>query len=95
MRTKPTPRSSSRARCGRRTAPPLSGAQLEIWQADDDGLYSQFAPNLPEWNLRGTVVADDQGTFKIHTIEPAPYQIPTDRPAADQSRSAPESSHWR
>jgi catechol 1,2-dioxygenase len=57
---------------------PLSGAEVEIWQADDDGFYSQFAPNLPEWNLRGTVVADDQGTFKIHTIEPAPYQIPTD-----------------
>jgi catechol 1,2-dioxygenase len=57
---------------------PLSGAEVEIWQADDDGFYSQFAPNLPEWNLRGTVVADDEGNFKIHTIEPAPYQIPTD-----------------
>ncbi|MFD7599715.1 catechol 1,2-dioxygenase [Streptomyces mirabilis] len=57
---------------------PLSGAKVEIWHADDDGYYSQFAPNLPEWNLRGTVVADDQGNFKIHTVEPAPYQIPTD-----------------
>ncbi|MCZ0999481.1 catechol 1,2-dioxygenase [Streptomyces mirabilis] len=58
--------------------PPLSGAKVEIWHADDDGYYSQFAPNLPKWNLRGTVVADDQGNFKIHTVEPAPYQIPTD-----------------
>jgi catechol 1,2-dioxygenase len=57
---------------------PLSGAKVEIWHADDEGYYSQFAPNLPEWNLRGTVVADDQGNFKIHTVEPAPYQIPTD-----------------
>jgi catechol 1,2-dioxygenase len=24
------------------------------------------------------VVADDDGKFKIHTLEPAPYQIPTD-----------------
>jgi catechol 1,2-dioxygenase len=57
---------------------PVPGAKLEIWQADDYGFYSQYAPNLPEWNLRGTVIADDEGKFKIHTIQPAPYQIPTD-----------------
>jgi len=56
----------------------LSGATVDIWHADNDGYYSQFAPGLPKWNLRGTVIADDQGHFKIHTIEPAPYQIPTD-----------------
>jgi catechol 1,2-dioxygenase len=57
---------------------PLAGATIEIWHADNDGYYSQFAPGLPEWNLRGHVTADDQGSFKIRTIEPAPYQIPTD-----------------
>jgi catechol 1,2-dioxygenase len=57
---------------------PVPGAKLEVWQADDYGFYSQYAPNVPEWNLRGTVIADDQGKFKIHTIQPAPYQIPTD-----------------
>ncbi|QGK69252.1 catechol 1,2-dioxygenase [Allosaccharopolyspora coralli] len=57
---------------------PLSGAKVEMWQADDEGYYSQFAPNIPEWNLRGAVVADEQGNFKINTIQPAPYQIPTD-----------------
>ncbi|MBZ4015680.1 catechol 1,2-dioxygenase [Streptomyces purpurogeneiscleroticus] len=57
---------------------PLAGAHVEMWHADDDGLYSQYAPGLPEWNLRGTVIADNQGNFKIHTIQPAPYQIPTD-----------------
>ncbi|MGW8374828.1 catechol 1,2-dioxygenase [Streptomyces sp. ODS28] len=57
---------------------PLPGAVLEMWQADDDGYYSQYAPGLPEWNLRGTVLADAQGHFGIRTIEPAPYRIPTD-----------------
>jgi catechol 1,2-dioxygenase len=57
---------------------PLQGALIEIWHADDLGFYSQFAPGLPEWNLRGTVVADEQGKFQINTIQPAPYQIPTD-----------------
>lgn len=57
---------------------PLPNATVEIWHADDDGYYSQFAPGIPDWNLRGTVIADEQGNFVIHTIQPAPYQIPTD-----------------
>ncbi|MFI5662608.1 catechol 1,2-dioxygenase [Streptomyces sp. NPDC051684] len=57
---------------------PLAGATIEMWHADDDGFYSQYAPGLPEWNLRGTVVADGEGRFGIHTVQPAPYQIPTD-----------------
>ena len=57
---------------------PLSGAKIELWHADDLGFYSQFAPGLPEWNLRGTFIADDSGTFAITTRRPAPYQIPTE-----------------
>jgi catechol 1,2-dioxygenase len=57
---------------------PLAGAKVEMWHADALGFYAQYAPGLPEWNLRGTVVADEQGSFKIHTVQPAPYQIPTD-----------------
>jgi catechol 1,2-dioxygenase len=56
----------------------LGGAQVEIWHADSAGFYAQFAPAIPEWNLRGTVIADEQGNFKIHTVQPAPYQIPHD-----------------
>jgi catechol 1,2-dioxygenase len=57
---------------------PLAAARLEIWHADHYGLYSRFAEGIPEWNLRGTVVTDDAGRFEISTIQPAPYQIPTD-----------------
>ena len=57
---------------------PLPGARIEMWHADDLGFYSQFAPNIPEWNLRGTVVSDERGGFRIRTMQPAPYQIPTD-----------------
>ncbi|WP_442575346.1 catechol 1,2-dioxygenase [Microbacterium sp. F51-2R] len=56
----------------------LAGAKVEMWHADNIGFYSQFAPGLPEWNLRGTFIAGEDGRFEIHTIEPAPYQIPTD-----------------
>jgi catechol 1,2-dioxygenase len=57
---------------------PLAGALVEMWHADALGFYSQFAPGLPEWNLRGAVIADDDGRFAVHTIQPAPYQIPHD-----------------
>ncbi|GAA0035040.1 MULTISPECIES: catechol 1,2-dioxygenase [Brevibacterium] len=57
---------------------PLPGAKLELWHADNLGFYSQFAPGLPEWNLRGTFVANENGEYEIHTIRPAPYQIPTE-----------------
>jgi catechol 1,2-dioxygenase len=59
---------------------PLAGAEVDIWQADHEGYYSGFAPHLPEGNLRGVVVTGDDGRFEIRTIQPAPYQIPTDGP---------------
>jgi catechol 1,2-dioxygenase len=57
---------------------PLEDARVELWHADDDGFYSQFAPGIPEWNLRGTVLTGPDGRFTFHTVKPAPYQIPTD-----------------
>jgi catechol 1,2-dioxygenase len=57
---------------------PLPGATVELWHADDDGFYSQFAPGIPEWNLRGTFTVGEDGAFEITTVQPAPYQIPTD-----------------
>ena len=56
----------------------LHGATVELWHADAEGLYSQFAPGIPEWNLRATFTVDSAGRFEIHTVRPAPYQIPTD-----------------
>lgn len=56
----------------------LPNAVLEVWHADDAGYYSQFVPDVPAWNLRGTVTTGTDGKFWIHTMRPAPYQIPTD-----------------
>ncbi len=59
----------------------LGGATVELWHADEEGFYSQFAPGIPpEWNLRGTIVCDDDGFFEITTLQPAPYKIPADGP---------------
>ncbi|MHA6800174.1 catechol 1,2-dioxygenase [Bounagaea algeriensis] len=67
---------------------PLPGAELDIWHADHEGYYSGFAPHIPEGNLRGVVVADADGRFEISTIEPAPYQIPTDGPTGQLIEAA-------
>jgi catechol 1,2-dioxygenase len=57
---------------------PVDGAVVDLWHADDDGYYSQFAPGIPEWNLRGIIHTGADGRFTFHTVQPAPYQIPTD-----------------
>ncbi|HEY6533806.1 MAG TPA: catechol 1,2-dioxygenase [Acidimicrobiales bacterium] len=57
---------------------PLADATVELWHCDDNGYYSQFAPGLPEWNLRGTFTTGADGRYLAHTIQPSPYQIPHD-----------------
>ena len=65
---------------------PISGAEIDIWQADDDGFYSGFARICPRatcvvWSSPGTMAASE-----IRTILPAPYQIPTDGPTGEADR---------
>ncbi|MBE3000614.1 catechol 1,2-dioxygenase [Nocardiopsis sp. HNM0947] len=72
----------------------LGGAKVELWHADAEGYYSQFAPHLPEWNLRGTIVTDEQGRYSITTALPAPYKIPTDGPTG-QFIEAQNGHPWR
>ena len=67
---------------------PLGGSEVDIWHADADGYYSGFAPHLPDGNLRGVVVTDEEGRFEIHTMQPAPYQIPTDGPTGQLIEAA-------
>lgn len=59
---------------------PLTGVELDLWQADAKGLYSQIHPGIPDWNLRGRFRNDDEGLFELRTIAPPPYEIPKDGP---------------
>lgn len=56
---------------------PITGAKLDVWQADPKGLYENQDPNQADFNLRGLYVSDDEGRYKIHTIRPAGYPVPT------------------
>jgi catechol 1,2-dioxygenase len=59
---------------------PLADAELDMWQADADGLYSNIHPGIPDWNLRGRFRTDAEGAFAVRTILPPPYEIPKDGP---------------
>ena len=58
----------------------LAGAELDMWQADAAGLYSNVHPGIPDWNLRGRFRSDADGTFEVRTIVPPPYEIPKHGP---------------
>lgn len=73
---------------------PLAGANLDIWQADADGRYSSFMPGPPDGNLRGQVVATDDGRYEFRTIIPGPYTIPLDGPTGKMTAAAGWSP-WR
>jgi catechol 1,2-dioxygenase len=63
---------------------PVPGASIDVWQANDDGLYDVQQPDqLPEGNLRGLFTVDDSGAFWFRTVVPHFYPIPTDGPVGD------------
>jgi catechol 1,2-dioxygenase len=59
---------------------PIPHAQLDLWHADAQGLYSNIHPDIPDWNLRGRFDTDANGVFEVRTILPPPYEIPKHGP---------------
>ena len=60
---------------------PLPGAELDVWQANDQGFYDVQQPEVqPRANGRGLFTADADGAFWFRTIVPSHYPIPTDGP---------------
>ena len=58
---------------------PIPGALLEVWQADDDGLYDVQRPD-DRTAARGHLVADGDGECRFWALTPTPYPIPADGP---------------
>jgi protocatechuate 3,4-dioxygenase beta subunit len=65
---------------------PLAGALVDVWQADDRGLYDvQKSDAAPD--LRGLFTTDDEGRFWFRTIVPSHYPIPDDGPVGELLRA--------
>ncbi len=59
---------------------PIAGALVDLWHAGNDGTYSGFVGDAPQYNLRAKMLTDEEGRFQIRTVRPSPYQIPTSGP---------------
>ena len=58
---------------------PVVNAEVDIWQADDDGLYDVQCPELGDIR-RARMHTDANGHLKFRTVVPTPYAVPTDGP---------------
>jgi hydroxyquinol 1,2-dioxygenase len=72
----------------------IVNAAVDVWQADDDGLYDVQRPDLQCAQGRGVLTTDAQGAFWFHSVVPVPYPIPTDGPVGGLLQ-ATRRSPWR
>ena len=59
---------------------PIANATINVWQADDDGLYDVQYEDLGHSQARGILKSDADGRYYFKTIVAEPYPIPTDGP---------------
>ena len=68
---------------------PIGGAEVDVWQADDDGLYDVQRPELGDTRrARGVLRTDAQGKVRFRTVAPTAYPVPTDGPVGDMLRAS-------
>jgi hydroxyquinol 1,2-dioxygenase len=58
---------------------PVPGARIEVWEADDDGMYDvQYDDGALAG--RAHLFADPEGRYRFWALTPTPYPIPDDGP---------------
>jgi len=73
---------------------PIPGAELNVWQSDEDGLYDVQHAGLDHAQGRGVVTADENGHYHFRSIVAVPYAIPHDGPVG-QMLDATGRHPWR
>jgi catechol 1,2-dioxygenase len=58
----------------------IKDAELDFWQADAQGRYSNFNEGVAQHNLRGKINSKNDGSFLLKTVKPAQYTIPDQGP---------------
>jgi hydroxyquinol 1,2-dioxygenase len=59
---------------------PLAGALLDLWQSNSEGNYDVQLADTGGRQLRAKLHADAEGRFRVRTILPTSYPVPTDGP---------------
>jgi catechol 1,2-dioxygenase len=55
---------------------PLAGARVEVWHANLMGTYSHFDSSQSEFNLRGSIITDENGRYRFRSFIPVGYSVP-------------------
>ncbi|MCU7226166.1 hydroxyquinol 1,2-dioxygenase, partial [Acinetobacter bohemicus] len=58
----------------------IPNAEIEVWQADDEGFYDVQKEHLEKYQGRAVFHADKDGKYHFQTIVPEAYPIPHDGP---------------
>jgi hydroxyquinol 1,2-dioxygenase len=67
---------------------PVAGARMEIWQADEEGLYDVQYDDLGQPRGRGHLFTDGEGRYSFWSVRPECYGIPVDGPVGEMLRAA-------
>lgn len=59
---------------------PIAGAELDVWQAQTNGLYDSQDKNPDNLHMRGKFRSDGEGRYLLRTVIPVNYPIPSDGP---------------
>jgi len=73
---------------------PVAGAVLDMWQADEEGVYEVQLEHHEGPYLRGVFHSGPDGRYLVKTIAPKGYTIPMDGPVGDLIRMT-DISHFR
>lgn len=75
---------------------PLAGAKIEVWEADEDGLYD-VQRDAGARAARAHLFTDAEGGYRFWGLTPTPYPIPDDGPVGQMlaavGRSPLRASH--
>jgi catechol 1,2-dioxygenase len=76
---------------------PLPGALIEVWQANNAGLYDTNKPGnfteLTTFHLRGMLETNERGQYEIETIVPGRYPIPPNLPGLEKYAGLTRPAH--
>src|SRR4051794_735080 len=73
---------------------PVPGAVLDLWQADNEGLYESQHADVDEARLRAKYTSREDGSYCVRTVAPLGYTIPMDGPVG-KLISTTDISHFR
>ena len=62
---------------------PILGAQVDLWQTDNEGLYDVQRPELKDYRFRCRLQTPADGRFLVKTIKPLGYTAPMDGPGGE------------